>query len=62
MPVGAVALVDGPMMAAAGDMTITIHGRGGHGGLPHETRDPIVAGCQIVSALQTIVSRNVRPT
>ncbi|MEB2286499.1 MAG: amidohydrolase [Anaerolineae bacterium] len=60
--VGAVALVDGPMMAAACDMTITIQGRGGHGALPHETRDPIVAGCQIVSALQTIVSRNVRPT
>jgi len=62
MPVGAVALVDGPMMAAAGDMTITVRGRGGHGALPHETRDPIVAACQIVSALQTIVSRNVRPT
>ena len=62
MPVGSVALVDGPMMAAACDMTITIHGRGGHGALPHETRDPIVAGSQIVNALQTIVSRNVRPT
>lgn len=62
MPVGFLALVDGPMMAAAGDITITIHGRGGHGALPHETRDPIVAGCQVVSALQTIVSRNVRPT
>ena len=62
MPVGTVALVDGPMMAAAGDMTITVHGRGGHGALPHETRDPIVAACQIVSALQTIVSRSVRPT
>lgn len=62
MPVGIVALVDGPMMAAAGDVSITIRGRGGHGALPHETRDPIVAGSQIVTALQTIVSRNVRPT
>jgi len=62
MPVGIVALVDGPMMAAAGDITITVRGRGGHGALPHETRDPIVAACQIVTALQTIVSRDVRPT
>ncbi|MCZ7540903.1 MAG: amidohydrolase [Anaerolineae bacterium] len=62
MPVGAVALVDGPMMAAACDMTIAIQGRGGHGALPHETRDPIVAGSQIVSALQTVVSRNVHPS
>ncbi len=62
MPVGTVALVDGPMMAAAGDFTITVHGRGGHGGLPHETRDPIVAACQIVSALQTAISRSVHPS
>lgn len=62
MPVGIIALVDGPMMAAAGDITITVRGRGGHGALPHETRDPIVAACQIVTALQTIVSRDVRPT
>ncbi|MBI5959227.1 MAG: amidohydrolase [Chloroflexi bacterium] len=60
--VGSVALIDGPMMAAAGDITIHITGRGGHGALPHEAHDPIVAASQIVSALQTIVSRNVRPT
>jgi len=62
MPVGFVALVDGPMMAAAGDISITVRGRGGHGALPHETRDPIVAGSHIVTALQTVVSRSVRPT
>ena len=62
VPVGFVALVDGPMMAAAGDFTISIQGHGGHGGLPHEAKDPIVAGSQIVTALQTIVSRNVKPT
>ena len=61
VPVGSIALVDGPMMAAAGDFTIRVHGRGGHGGLPHEARDPIVAGSQIVTALQTVVSRNVYP-
>lgn len=62
MPVGFVALVDGPMMAAAGDISIRVRGRGGHGALPHETRDPIVAASHIVTALQTVVSRNVRPT
>jgi amidohydrolase len=62
VPVGSVALIDGPMMAAAGDVTIQITGRGGHGALPHETADPIVAASQIISALQTVVSRNVRPT
>ena len=60
--IGSVALIDGPMMAAAGDFSIRITGRGGHGGLPHEAQDPIVAASQIVTALQTIVSRNVRPT
>jgi amidohydrolase len=62
MPVGAVALVDGPMMASAGDFQIKVSGRGGHGGIPHEARDPIVAASQIVLALQTIVSRNLNPT
>ncbi len=62
VPVGSVAITDGPMMAGAGDFTICVFGRGGHGGLPHETADPIVAASQIVVALQTIVSRNVRPT
>ena len=61
VPFGAVALVDGPLMASAGDFRIKITGRGGHGGIPHEARDPIVAASQIVVALQTIVSRNVKP-
>lgn len=62
VPIGSVALVDGPMMAASGDLSIHVRGRGGHGALPHEAQDPIVAACQIVTALQTIVSRNVKPT
>jgi amidohydrolase len=62
VPLGSVAVVDGPMMAASGDLSIQVRGRGGHGALPHEAQDPIVAACQIVTALQTIVSRNVRPT
>lgn len=62
VPVGRVALIDGPMMAASNDIRIKIQGQGGHGGLPHETRDPVMAAAQIITALQTIVSRNVRPT
>jgi amidohydrolase len=62
VPVGSVALVDGPMMAAAGDFSIRVIGRGGHGALPHEAQDPILAASQIVTALQSIVSRNVNPT
>jgi amidohydrolase len=38
-----------------------VRGRGGHGALPHQTVDPIVATAQIVTALQSIVSRNVSP-
>jgi len=60
-PVGSVVLTDGPMMAAAGDFIIHVTGRGGHGALPHQARDPIVAASNIVLALQTIVSRNIGP-
>jgi amidohydrolase len=49
------------MMAAAERWSLTVKGRGGHGALPHQTADPIVAAAQIISALQTIVSRNVSP-
>jgi amidohydrolase len=61
VPFGSVALVDGPLMAAAGDFQIKVTGLGGHGGIPNEARDPIMAASQVVVALQTIVSRNVKP-
>ena len=48
----------GPIMAAVDTMHIDITGRGGHGAMPHETRDPIVAAVGMVGAIQTIVSRN----
>lgn len=60
-PVGRAELTVGPMMAAAERWSLTVTGSGGHGALPHQTADPIVAAAQIVSALQTIVSRNVDP-
>jgi len=61
LPVGAFAIRKGPLLAAADRFTITIEGRGGHAAQPHAGVDPIVAGAQIVSALQTIVARNVDP-
>jgi hippurate hydrolase len=48
----------GPIMAAVDMFTIHVKGRGGHGAMPHETADPVVAACGIVQAIQTIVSRN----
>jgi hippurate hydrolase len=51
----------GPAMASSENITITLHGKGGHGAMPHIAADPIVAGAAIVMGLQTIVSRNVAP-
>lgn len=60
-PVGWVAVVPGPFMAGSDIVEITLRGKGGHGALPHQTRDPIVAAAQLVLALQTIISRNISP-
>lgn len=59
MPVGTVSVTEGAAMASANDFTVTVRGVGGHGALPDETRDPIFAAAQIISALQSIISRNV---
>ena len=48
-------------MAAADVLRITVRGRGGHGGQPHETIDAIAVTGQVLTALQTIISRNVNP-
>jgi amidohydrolase len=48
----------GPIMAAVDTFHIDIQGVGGHGAMPHETRDPVMAACGIAQAIQTIVSRN----
>lgn len=60
-PLGWLGIIPGPMMAGAGVFSLRIVGRGGHGALPHQAVDPILAGSQIVSALQSIISRNVSP-
>ncbi len=56
--VGKFLTTPGPIMAAVDTATIHITGRGGHGAMPHETIDPVVAACSIVQAIQTIISRN----
>lgn len=61
LPVGHIAITDGPFMASAADFTLVITGKGGHGAQPQQTHDPIVAAAHIISAAQTIVSRNVHP-
>ncbi len=58
---GHLAFIDGPAMASADDVTITLRGVGGHGAMPHCATDVIVAASSIVLGLQSIVSRNVDP-
>ena len=61
MPVGSFAIRSGAMMAAADQVIIKVTGRGGHGAQPHETIDPMLTAAHIITALQSIVSRNVDP-
>lgn len=59
---GAFFTTPGPIMAAVDTFHIHIKGRGGHGAMPHETHDPVMAACGIAQAIQTIVSRNHKAT
>ncbi|MDX1377727.1 MAG: amidohydrolase, partial [Anaerolineales bacterium] len=60
-PLGWVSVAKGPVMAGAEEFLVRIIGRGGHGAIPNQTIDPVVAAANIVNALQSIVSRNVAP-
>ncbi|WP_277963523.1 M20 aminoacylase family protein [Pseudomonas sp. RIT-To-2] len=59
LPLGHVLICEGALTASSDRVTITLTGEGGHGAMPHKTRDPIVAAAALVGALQSIVSRNV---
>ena len=61
MKPGTVGINDGPMMAAADRITIEINGRGGHGAHAYQTVDVVLVAGHIITAVQGIVSRNVRP-
>lgn len=61
LPAGTVGMRPGPQMAAADGITVTMHGRGGHGSRPHTTIDPVVMAAATVMRLQTIPSREIDP-
>ena len=61
LEVGRFVICEGPIMASTDEFTITIQGKGGHAAMPHVGLDPIVAASQLVTSLQTIVSRSIDP-
>lgn len=61
LPAGKLAVAPGPIMAAVDEFHLTISGVGGHGAMPHQAVDPVVAAAHVVVALQTVVSRNTSP-
>lgn len=60
-PLGEIGYRSGAIMACADRFEIEIFGQGGHGAAPHEAKDAIVIGAQVINAFQTIVSRNINP-
>jgi amidohydrolase len=61
LPAGTIAVKPGPMMAASDRVTIVIEGKGGHGAHAYLAIDPVVVAAHVITAAQTIVSRNVGP-
>ena len=61
VPAGKLGFREGRFMAAVDVMQVTIRGKGGHGAQPHETIDSIVAGAALVTAIQSVVARNIDP-
>jgi amidohydrolase len=61
LPPGKMGVRPGPITAATDEIQITVSGKGGHGAMPHLTVDPVVITAHIITALQTIASRNVSP-
>ncbi len=58
---GQFGFVEGPAMASVDQALIRIIGKGGHGASPHETVDPVLASASFITALQSIVARNIDP-
>ena len=61
LPPGQIAVRPGAMMAATDEIQLTVRGQGGHGAMPHLAVDPVVVSAHVITALQTIASRNVSP-
>lgn len=60
-PIGVLQTSKDVFMAGADRFDITIQGKGGHGGYPHETKDAIVIGAELITQLQQIISRRIDP-
>ncbi|MCM3568579.1 M20 family metallopeptidase [Neobacillus mesonae] len=61
VPLGKIGFAKGYAMASSDDFDITIEGKGGHGGYPHESVDPIYIASHLIQAFQSIISRNLNP-
>ena len=61
LPIGEFAVRTGPQMACPDKFEIIVHGKGGHGAMPHKSVDSTLVAAQIVVALQSIASRNINP-
>ncbi len=61
LPAGVIGYGEGPFLASVNSVDILVRGVGGHGSAPQTTKDPVVLASQIVLALQTIVSRELKP-
>jgi amidohydrolase len=61
LPAGTIGYTPGPSFANVDTVDIKVRGVGGHGAVPHATKDPIVLGADIVGALQTLISRELDP-
>lgn len=61
LPHGSVGVTEGYALANVDTVDITVRGIGGHGSAPHLTKDPVVLAAQLVLALQTVVSREIKP-
>ncbi len=61
IPIGSFAIRSGPIMAATDAIDISIEGHGGHAARPHKCVDSVLVGAQLITALQSIVSRSVDP-
>jgi hippurate hydrolase len=61
LPPGTIAVRPGPMLAATDEIKLKVRGRGGHAALPHLATDPVVIAAHVITALQTIASRNANP-
>ena len=62
LPAGRIVSQAGPIFSSADEIKLIVKGRGGHGGMPHLSVDPILIASHVVSTLQTVLSREIAPT